>query len=47
MAYEQEAWVLVVTHDHRTLDVFARTREMEDGRLQGVSPPADDEREAG
>ncbi len=31
VAHEQEAGVLVVTHDHRALDVFDRTLEMEDG----------------
>lgn len=33
VAHEQGAGVLVVTHDHRALDVFDRTVEMEDGRL--------------
>ena len=33
VAHEQEAGVLVVTHDHRALDVFDRTVEMEDGQL--------------
>jgi len=33
VAHEQNAAVLVVTHDHRTLDVFDVRREMEDGRL--------------
>jgi putative ABC transport system ATP-binding protein len=31
VAHEQDAGVLVVTHDHRALDVFDRTLEMEDG----------------
>lgn len=31
VAHEQGAGVLVVTHDHRSLDVFDRTFEMEDG----------------
>jgi putative ABC transport system ATP-binding protein len=31
---EQGAAVLVVTHDHRTLDVFDVQHEMEDGRLR-------------
>jgi putative ABC transport system ATP-binding protein len=31
VAHEQHAGVLVVTHDHRALDVFDRTLEMEDG----------------
>jgi putative ABC transport system ATP-binding protein len=34
VAHEQGAGVLVVTHDHRALDVFDRHLEMEDGRLQ-------------
>jgi putative ABC transport system ATP-binding protein len=33
IAHEQGAAVLVVTHDHRTLDVFDAQYEMEDGRL--------------
>jgi putative ABC transport system ATP-binding protein len=33
VAHEQGAAVLVVTHDHRTLDVFDVLHEMEDGRL--------------
>lgn len=33
VAHEQGAGVLVVTHDHRSLDVFDTTHEMEDGRL--------------
>ena len=33
VARERGAAVLVVTHDHRSLDVFDRTYEMEDGRL--------------
>lgn len=33
VAHEQGAGVIVVTHDHRALDVFDRTFEMEDGRL--------------
>jgi putative ABC transport system ATP-binding protein len=47
VAHEQGAGVLVVTHDHRALDVFDRHLEMEDGALlaersAGVraSPPA-------
>jgi putative ABC transport system ATP-binding protein len=31
VAHEQHAGVLVVTHDHRALDVFDRILEMEDG----------------
>lgn len=33
VAHEQGAGVLVVTHDHRALDVFDRHLEMEDGEL--------------
>jgi putative ABC transport system ATP-binding protein len=33
VAHEQGTAVLVVTHDHRTLDVFDELHEMEDGRL--------------
>jgi putative ABC transport system ATP-binding protein len=34
VAHEQGAAVLVVTHDHRTLDVFDTRYAMEDGRLE-------------
>jgi len=34
VAHEQDAGVIVVTHDHRALDVFDRTFEMEDGKLR-------------
>jgi len=34
VAHEKGAAVLVVTHDHRALDVFDRTLEMEDGVLR-------------
>ena len=34
VAHEQNAGVIVVTHDHRALDIFDRTLEMEDGRLR-------------
>lgn len=34
VAHEQGAGVIVVTHDHRALDVFDTIYEMEDGRLQ-------------
>lgn len=34
VAHEQGAGVIVVTHDHRALEVFDRTLEMEDGRLR-------------
>ncbi len=33
VAHEQNAGVIVVTHDHRALDVFDRAFEMEDGKL--------------
>jgi putative ABC transport system ATP-binding protein len=33
VAHEQNAGVIVVTHDHRALDIFDRTLEMEDGIL--------------
>lgn len=33
VAHEQNAGVVVVTHDHRALDVFDRALEMEDGVL--------------
>ncbi len=34
VAHEQRAGVIVVTHDHRSLDVFDRTLQMQDGILQ-------------
>jgi len=34
VAHEQGAAVLVVTHDHRALDLFDVTYEMEDGRIR-------------
>jgi putative ABC transport system ATP-binding protein len=34
VAHEQKAGVIVVTHDHRALDVFDRIFEMEDGVLR-------------
>lgn len=39
VAHERGTGVIVVTHDHRALDVFDRTLEMEDGRIIGESPP--------
>jgi putative ABC transport system ATP-binding protein len=33
VAHEQQASVLVVTHDHRTLDLFDKLYDMEDGRI--------------
>lgn len=37
VAHENGAAVIVVTHDHRALDVFDTTYEMEDGRLRATS----------
>ena len=34
IAHEQGSGVLVVTHDHRSLDIFDRILEMEDGYLR-------------
>jgi putative ABC transport system ATP-binding protein len=34
IAHEQGAGVIVVTHDHRTLDVFDRTLDVEDGMIR-------------
>lgn len=34
IAHEQHAGVIVVTHDHRTLDVFDRTLDVEDGVIR-------------
>lgn len=36
VAHERGSAVMVVTHDHRSLDVFDRTYEMEDGRLKAA-----------
>jgi len=36
IAHEQKAAVLVMTHDHRTLDAFDVTYEMEDGRIKSA-----------
>ena len=36
VAHEQDSAVIVVTHDHRALDVFDRTLEMEDGTLRSA-----------
>ena len=33
IAHEKQAGVIVVTHDHRTLDVFDRILDVEDGRI--------------
>jgi putative ABC transport system ATP-binding protein len=40
VAHERGTGVLVVTHDHRALDIFDRTLEMEDGRLRTGNRPA-------
>lgn len=41
VAHERGAAVIVVTHDHRSLDIFDRTFEMEDGQLKpSPSSPA-------
>lgn len=39
VAHEQGAAVLVVTHDHRALDVFDLLYEMEDGQIKPASLP--------
>jgi putative ABC transport system ATP-binding protein len=39
VAHERGSAVIVVTHDHRSLDVFDQTYEMEDGQLLGGHPP--------
>jgi putative ABC transport system ATP-binding protein len=39
VAHERGAAVLVVTHDHRALDVFDALYEMEDGRLRPAALP--------
>jgi putative ABC transport system ATP-binding protein len=36
VAHEQNAGVIVVTHDHRALDIFDRIFEMEDGVLRAA-----------
>lgn len=38
--HEQGTAVVVVTHDHRSLDVFDATYTMEDGRLSGATRPS-------
>jgi len=38
VAHERGAAVLVVTHDHRALDVFDVLYEMEDGRIRPAQP---------
>lgn len=37
VAHEQRSAVIVVTHDHRALDVFDRALEMEDGALRSAT----------
>jgi putative ABC transport system ATP-binding protein len=39
VAHERNAGVLVVTHDHRTLDVFDRILEVEDGAIKIQETP--------
>jgi len=39
VAHEQNAGVIVVTHDHRALDVFDEIFEMEDGALRFSNHP--------
>lgn len=39
VAHERGAAVIVVTHDHRALDVFDRIYEMEDGHLRSSQLP--------
>lgn len=39
VAHERGSAVIVVTHDHRSLDVFDRTYEMEDGELRPATDP--------
>lgn len=40
VAHEQGAGVIVVTHDHRSLDVFDTRYEMEDGKLRRATAVA-------
>ena len=35
VAHERGAGVIVVTHDHRSLDVFDRILDVEDGMIRG------------
>lgn len=39
VAHDQGAGVIVVTHDHRTLDLFDTIFEMEDGTIRGQRQP--------
>jgi putative ABC transport system ATP-binding protein len=43
VAHEQGAAVIVVTHDHRALDVFDTIYEMEDGVVKRSSKSHDNE----
>jgi len=45
VAHEQSAGVIVVTHDHRSLDVFDTIYEMEDGKMQRQKQGHHDHRE--
>jgi len=38
IAHERGAAAIVVTHDHRALDVFDRLYEMEDGEIRAAAP---------
>ena len=40
VAHENDAGVVVVTHDHRALDVFDTIYEMEDGVIQPAAVPS-------
>ena len=40
VAQEQGTAVIVVTHDHRTLDIFDTIFEMEDGMITTAGEPA-------
>jgi putative ABC transport system ATP-binding protein len=49
VAHDQGAGVIVVTHDHRMLDLFDTIFEMEDGTIRGQRQPqtTDDTEQAG
>lgn len=47
VAHGQDTGVIVVTHDHRALDVFDRALEMEDGKLGDHPLPAAGDGESG
>jgi putative ABC transport system ATP-binding protein len=40
VAHEQRAGIIVVTHDHRSLEVFDRAFEMEDGLVRAPPHPS-------